>query len=172
MVSIKVHVHVLVVTFPHSRTVDLKVFTSLPLTGDVSTTLETWQQELFKSHFWVKQQFIAHNALDLYSSLSLSLYLWVYQHSRCLFMQNVCCDFVTCAFHGLCYRSLRSNEIRGLPDFVFSEYSALQRLWVFLWLCCFPRPHSMQSFTIHPFLSTVVQHEKYQCIVVWYPGSQ
>lgn len=46
------------------------------------------------------------------------------------------CVFLTATFDGLCYRSLRSNEIRVLSDFVFSEYSALERLWVFL--CCHP----------------------------------
>lgn len=67
-------------------------------------------------------------------SFSLSL-------SKCictLLMWNV---FLTVAFYGFCCRSLRSNQIRVLSDFVFSEYSSLERLWVFL--CCFPNSHSI-----------------------------
>lgn len=48
-------------------------------------------------------------------------------------MHKVC--FLTLAFHGFCYRSLRSNQIRVLSDSVFSEYSALERLWVIFFLC-------------------------------------
>lgn len=41
-------------------------------------------------------------------------------------VHSVC--HINAVFHCLCYRSLRSNKIQVLSDFVFAEYSRLERL--------------------------------------------
>lgn len=89
--------------------------------------------------------FIARTAFDLSSFLSAS------PQTRCLFMQTVRCIYLTLPLHGLCYRSLKSNKIRVLSDFVFSEYSALERLWVCS-CCCTLMPGWV---IIHVFLHSV-----------------